>query len=311
MMWSSTLRLDRYLYTLYLFTASDLISVLVPQTLFASFAALSGRFAHDGARLPLGVLCACLPHVVLWLWLNLLVLDLANQRLPDSVAEDSLNKPWRPIPAGRLTPAAARHLLVCSIALTYVASALLLGGVYETLLLLALNWLYNDLGLANGHWFLHSLMNAAGLTTMGAGALTVAYHHCGGVSDDETATLYRDAAYRWFFLCACVLLTTIQAQDLYDQEGDAARHRPTAPLVWGDGATRWSVAAAVLIWSVAVPALLGLRIPGDWVAYAAPAAAGAAVAARVLLRRGVAEDKATFKVWAVWLVCLYALPLTV
>ncbi|KAK7932518.1 UbiA prenyltransferase [Apiospora marii] len=304
-MWSSNLRLDRHIYTLYLVTASDIVSVLVPQTLFASFAALSGQFVDDRAHLPLGVLSARLPHVVLWLWLHLLVLDLANQRLPDSVAEDSLNKPWRPIPAGRLTPSGARHLLIFSIALTYVLSALLLGAVYETLLLFALNWLYNDLGLANDHWFLRSLMNAAGLTTMGAGALTVALHQdCGLTLDDG-------AAYRWFLLCAGVLLTTIQAQDLYDQEGDAARQRSTAPLVWGDAATRWSVAAAVLFWSISMPALLGLQLPEDGVAYVASASAGISVAARVLLRRGVAEDKATFKVWAVWLVFLYALPLAV
>ncbi|KAK8052686.1 hypothetical protein PG996_011987 [Apiospora saccharicola] len=301
-MWSEIPRLDRHLYTLYLLTASDLVPVLVPQTLFAVFAALSGQFVHDGASLPLRVLCARLPPVLLWIWLHLLVLDLANQRLPDSVAEDSLNKPWRPIPSGRLTPARARHLLVVSLAFTYATCTLLLGGVYETLLLFALNWLYNDLGLANGHWFLRSLLNALGLTTMGAGALTVAHQHCG-------LTLDYDAAYRWFFLCACVLMTTIQAQDLYDQEGDAARQRPTAPLVWGDTATRWSVAAAVLGWSVAVPALLGLRLPGDFVAYVAPSGTGVVVAARVLLWRGVVEDKATFKVWAVWLVFLYALPL--
>ncbi|KAK8099062.1 FAD/NAD(P)-binding domain-containing protein, partial [Apiospora kogelbergensis] len=200
---------------------SDLVAVLIPQTLFVCFSALSGQFVLDRTRLTLEVLCTRLPYVVSWIWLHLLVLDLANQRLPDSVAEDRLNKPWRPIPAGHLTSSGARDLLVCSITLTFMLSVLLLGGVYETLLLFALNWIYNDLGLANGHWLLRNLMNALGITTIGAGALDVA-HHCGLPFDAGTAT-DRNAAYPWFMLCASVLMTTIHAQDLYDQVGDAAR----------------------------------------------------------------------------------------
>ncbi|KAK8109749.1 hypothetical protein PG999_007886 [Apiospora kogelbergensis] len=306
-MHSSTHRLGLQLHVLYLLTASDLVAVLIPQTLFVCFSALSGQFVLDRTRLTLEVLCTRLPYVVSWIWLHLLVLDLANQRLPDSVAEDRLNKPWRPIPAGHLTSSGARDLLVCSITLTFMLSVLLLGGVYETLLLFALNWIYNDLGLANGHWLLRNLMNALGITTIGAGALDVA-HHCGLPFDAGTAT-DRNAAYPWFMLCASVLMTTIHAQDLYDQVGDAARGRSTAPLVLGDTAARWSIVAAVLTWSVAVPAVLGLRLPDDWIAYVVPACAGLATAARLLMKRGVSEDKITFKFWALWCVILYALPL--
>lgn len=295
-------RLDRHLYTLYLITASDFVSVLIPQTMFASFSILSGRFRHDSTSIPLGVLSARLPAVVFWIWLQLLVLDLANQRLPDSVAEDRLNKPWRPIPSGRLTSSGARDLLVLSIAFTLVASALLLGGVQETLLLFSLNWLYNDLGLANSHWFLRNLLNALGITAIGAGALAVG-------QQGLDAPLDPDAAHRWLFLCAGLLMTTIQAQDLYDQEGDAARRRSTAPLVLGDSAARWSVAAPVLVWSLAMPALVGLRLPEHHVGYVVPACAGVALAARVLTRRSVNDDKATFRLWASWCVLLYALPM--
>ncbi|KAK8131615.1 UbiA prenyltransferase [Apiospora sp. TS-2023a] len=297
-------RLNRHLFTLYLVTASDFVSVLIPQTMFASFSILSGKFRHGRTSMPISVLSARLPAVVFWIWLQLLVLDLANQRLPDSVAEDRLNKPWRPIPSGRLTCSGAKDLLIFSIAFTFVASVLLLGGVYETLVLFALNWLYNDLGLANSHWFLRNLLNSLGITAIGAGAMAVG-------QQGLDAPLDWDAAHWWLFLCAGVLMTTIQAQDLYDQAGDAARHRSTAPLVLGDTAARWSVAIPVVAWSVAMPALVGLQIPEHYIGYAVPACTGVTLAARVLTRRSVPDDKATFRLWAVWCVLLYALPMAI
>ncbi|KAK8045565.1 hypothetical protein PG993_005589 [Apiospora rasikravindrae] len=275
--------------------------------MFASFSIVSGKFVQNGTHVQVDVLFTRLPAVVFWIWLQLLVLDLANQRLPDSVTEDRLNKAWRPIPSGRLTSSGAKDLLIFSIAFTFAASTVLLGGVYETLLLFALNWLYNDLGLANSHWCLRNLMNSLGITTIGAGAMTVAYQ---GIDD---ANLDRGAAYWWFFLCASVLMTTIQAQDLYDQEGDAARRRSTAPLVLGDSAARWSVAVPVIAWSIAMPALMGLRLSKDSqvIGYAASTCTGIVLSVRVLTRRSVSDDNATFRIWAVWCMILYSLPLVI
>ena len=72
--------------------------------------------------------------MLLWTWLNTLVFVLANQRLPDAVTEDALNKPWRPIPAGRITMARTRRLLIVAVPLSYGAVCVL-GGKEETLLL--------------------------------------------------------------------------------------------------------------------------------------------------------------------------------
>ncbi|KAI3339443.1 UbiA prenyltransferase family-domain-containing protein [Ustulina deusta] len=229
------------LFTLYLFTASDFGAVLLPQTLFALFSMFSGQFTVSHWQTePQPALFTRLFRVVLWIWLQLLVLDLANQRLPDSVAEDTINKPWRPITSGRITAEGARRLLVASIAVTFAASNYL-GVTSETLLLFTLNWVYNDLGLANGHWLLRNLMNALGITTIGAGATRVA---CNDL------TFMTAPATRWWLLCGGMLMTTIHAQDMYDQQGDAVRGRSTAPLVLGDGVARWTVGAGVLFWSV-------------------------------------------------------------
>ena len=45
----------------------------------------------------------------------MIVFDLANQRLPLSIAEDRLNKPWRVGPTGRLTSTQMRMLLLVAL----------------------------------------------------------------------------------------------------------------------------------------------------------------------------------------------------
>ncbi|KAF2971931.1 hypothetical protein GQX73_g1646 [Xylaria multiplex] len=240
-----------FLFTLYLFTASDFSTVLLPQTLFALFSAFSGQFTTSSWQAePQMTLTTRLFRVVLWIWLQLLVLDLSNQRLPDSIAEDIVNKPWRPITSDRITAEGARRLLIASIAITLATSSYL-GVTSEALLLFMFNWMYNDLGLANSHWLLRNLMNALGITTIGAGATRVA---CGDL------TFMAVPATRWWLLCGGMLMTTIHAQDMYDQQGDAVRGRSTAPLVLGDGVARWTVGAGVLFWSMASEWIFSLNV---------------------------------------------------
>jgi len=57
--------------------------------------------------------------VIAWNWLNLVVFDLANQRFPDAVKEDALNKPRGPIPAGYITPKQMRQVLLASIPVVF------------------------------------------------------------------------------------------------------------------------------------------------------------------------------------------------
>ena len=288
------------MHTLYLFTASDFMSVLVPQTLFALLSSFSRQFYKNDSAPSRAELLSRLPHVVVWIWLQLLVLDLSNQRQPEAIVEDALNKPWRPIPSQRITTDNARRLLVVSIAGTFVTSAYL-SSPAETLILFTLNWMYNDLGLSGGHWILRNLMNGLGITTIGFGAMRTI---CGPGCD-----LNVDSLRWWCFLCSVMITTTIHAQDLYDQEGDAARGRKTAPLELGDAVARWSISAAVASWSVIMPAYAGIDISKHRMAYLVPMSLGALIVIRMLVFRGVQEDRKTFNVWAVWTICLYALPL--
>lgn len=85
-----------------------------------------------------------LPLVLLGVWMDLLVFDISNQRQPESVVEDAANKPWRPLPSGRITPDGARRLLLIAIP-ACIAKSLILGGTIETMVLFVLFWLASPL----------------------------------------------------------------------------------------------------------------------------------------------------------------------
>lgn len=131
-----------------------------PDSAFGIFGALAGPLLLDNADKPLNVL-ARVPLVVLFNWSNLLIFDLANQRLPESVEEDRFNKPHRPLPLGRMTPLSARRLLLASLPVVFVINYLV-GPWVETSILFTLTWMYNDLGGGDeGEWLFLSSPGAS------------------------------------------------------------------------------------------------------------------------------------------------------
>ena len=99
------------------------------------------------------------PQVALWNYLNLFLFNLANQRLPGSIIEDSNNKKWRPIPTGRITPTETRRLLLAVIPVVFVGN-MFLGGFDENVAFFVLTWMYNDLGGADELYIVRNLNNA-------------------------------------------------------------------------------------------------------------------------------------------------------
>ena len=181
--------------------------------------------------------------MVLWNWLNLFIFDIANQRLPNSILEDSINKPWHAIPSNRLTPAQARRLLLAILGPITVATYFL-GGMEETIAIMVLTWMYNDLSGAKEHYIIRNIINAAGLICYSSGSTRVAY--------DSGFTL-NSTAYVWLGVVGAIVFSTLQMQDMAGQAGDRARNRRTAPLVLGDGPAHWTIAVPVMIWSVVCP----------------------------------------------------------
>lgn len=284
-----------HIYSLWLFTFSDLKTIVVPKTLFGIVTLLSGRSLMKDPRPKTTTIIGCIPFIILWNWLNLLPLDMSNQHDVKSTIEDKVNKPWRPIPAGRLTVEETRALMFGSYVVAMLAS-LYLGGFSECVALIVEGWIYNVLEGANRSLLARNILNAVGYMTFASGAAKVA---CA-----QSGTQLRGDSSMWLILLIGVISTTIQFQDLYDQKGDAIRGRRTIPLIAGDRVARLTVTIPIAIWSWVCPAFWGLEFLG----FILPIALGAIIIFRLYRYRSVDEDKKSFMVWNAWVMSLYFLP---
>ena len=285
-----------HLHTIWLFTLNDLKSIVCPETAFAIFSALSGQGLTTNAEPRLSEILGRLPQIIVWNWANLLLFDVANQRLPQSILEDTVNKPWRPMPSKRLTDNEARRLLLVVVPTVFLVSTYL-GGQYESLAMMSLTWMYNDLGGADENYIIRNLINACGFVCYSSGATIVA----AGYGQNEL----NRKAYTWLTLVGAIVFSTLQMQDMADMEGDAARGRRTLPLVHGETVARWSIAVPVAAWSFICPAFWESGVIG----YGISIATGTVLLIRVLLLKGQMAYRRTWGVWCLWTMTLYLLPL--
>ncbi|KUI73111.1 Digeranylgeranylglyceryl phosphate synthase [Cytospora mali] len=227
------------------FTESNMFTFIVPNTLFGIASALSGPVLVDMHQpLPpsiaqqLLVLGPRLPLVFLFNFVNLLNFDLSNQRHPESVAEDKANKPWRPLPTGKVTPEQTRRALHITVPLALIIN-LALGVWHEGLFIEVLVWYYNDLR-GSDELFRDAIIAVAyGLFNQGS-LRVAAYPH--------TSINWR--GHVWTAMISSVILTTMHIQDLKDQRGDRQRGRKTIPLFFGDIAARRALSVFVPLWSI-------------------------------------------------------------
>lgn len=230
-----------------------------------------------------------------WLWINLLLFNISNQRLPGSAVEDAINKAWRPIPAKRIT-ADQSQLLLLGLVPAVLLYSHLVDVLWHSLFLIALTWMYNDLGGADNHYLVRNLLNAHGMAFYSTGALQLAL---------GPSVQLNTAAVQWIGMVSAIVLCTIQVQDLEDQEGDRLKGRKTLPLVIGDRLTRKITAFAVLAWSLAAPWFWKPTL----LAYVLPLSFGFTLSFRVLKWRTLEADRRTWKLWCFWMVSMYLVPL--
>ncbi|KAB2569319.1 Fumagillin beta-trans-bergamotene synthase [Lasiodiplodia theobromae] len=229
--------------------------MILPATVFGLATTLSGPLLTTNTSPDYYAILCRLPLVILSTWMELLVFDLSNQRQPGSAVEDAVNKPWRPIPSGRISEAAARHLLMAAIPATIIKSVLL-GTTLETLVFFILTWIYNDLAASESHYLIRTLINALGISTYSASAAAVAaripaplplplhtYTLPLGPQHLTISTPLTPRFYTWLLLLSLAIFLTITTQDLPDLPGDAAKGRPSMPLAIGEARARWSIAA--------------------------------------------------------------------
>lgn len=232
--------------------------------------------------------------VLFWVWVNLLVACVGNQRRPSSVSEDTINKPWRPVPASRLSPDNAT-LLWKVLHLVAPVSGFYLGALPCTVALLTMGYLYNVLDGAD-HLIFRNTLNACAAVTFVLGGTTVAY--AGQPFSMNTS------AVQWHCMIFGILFTTIQIQDLRDQEGDKERRRSTVPVLFGDKIGRWTVILPMLTWSFVVPLFWAL----PWWGFLGPCIIGITVCGRLLTLKDVASDKRSYNLWGLWVISLLIAP---
>ncbi|KAL8687374.1 MAG: hypothetical protein Q9218_006435 [Villophora microphyllina] len=284
-----------HLYSLWLFTFSDLKTIVIPKTIFAVATLCSGRSLTKDARPGALGIVGAVPLALLWNWLNLLPLAMSNQCDTTSAVEDKLNKPWRPIPAGRLTVEETRVFRIVAYVVA-ITTSITLGGFPEAVALVVEGWMYNALNGANGSLLARNMLCAVGYMTFASGSARAACLRVG--------TELREDSILWFILLAGMIATSIQFQDLYDQKGDAVRRRRTVPLVAGDRIARLTIAVPTAAWSWIGPRYWKLSLPG----FILPAVLGAIIILRLYWYRRASEDKRSFIIWNAWVMSMYFLP---
>ena len=284
-----------HIYTIWLFTYSDLKTIVGPKTAFGILGGLRAHVFGLPCQAPYLVIRR-LPLVAFWAWINLLPFAIDNQRQAQAIREDQVNKPWRPLPSHRLNPRQATYLMLGLYPFSVISSTYL-GGLRQCLLLIFLGIWYNDRAGADCHPLIRNFINASGFVAYTSGAMEVAYGAPISLALDSLLS-------RWLGVIGLVVVSTIHTQDMYDQAGDKMRGRWTVPLSIGDWPSRVTIAIMMAFWSLIVPFVWGLDAKG----FLVPMGLGITVSMRTLTMRSVEDDKRTFLLWNLWIVTLYSLP---
>jgi 4-hydroxybenzoate polyprenyltransferase len=321
------------IYNLYLITIDDIPTFVVPNTIFGLSSALTPYLltisthatnsaspinppgTNNSPSISLSAFLWATFHTLTFNFLSLTLFDLSNQRLPSSLTEDLLNKPWRPLPRGLLTPRTLRLWLLILIPVVLFYNHAVLDVGVETLIIGVLTWMYNDLGGGDEAWWVRNGIIAVAFGAFNRGSVKVAASSFSSISPPalrwfggrgeargvEMSRMGKD----WTVMISLVIFSTMHVQDLKDVAGDATRQRRTFPIIYGRRAAGWSVAIAVLFWSVIC---VWFWIPMGWGVAGLPVGLGMCVAWRCVYLRGVREDRRTWQLWCAWTAVLYLLP---
>ena len=292
-----------HLKTVYLLTYADIHQFILPTFLFGLSTSLSPTVQRPAPfpssnHLSLASTVARIPQALLWIWSNTIIFDLCNQRNPASIREDRINKPWRPIPSGRLTPMQNRRWTLYAVPITYALSCAL-GAGRETPGMYLLLWMYNDLGGSDEHWIPRNTMNAVGYVWCSVGMVAVLR------DQSRWENGLSRTGWIWCGIICGAIASTMQVQDLRDLEGDRSVGRKTMPLVLGETAARWVIVGAMTVWSCVCCSFWMV----GWEVWVIEGLLTGAIVLRLLWMRNPGADSDTYNLWGLWLSFLYVLPL--
>ncbi|CAO2655312.1 Nn.00g103760.m01.CDS01 [Neocucurbitaria sp. VM-36] len=288
-----------HIRTLLLFTCDQILDTVIPGTTFGIIAALSGPVLGFPVQ-DMSVILRRTPIVAVWLWVVILQFCLQNQCSPSSVQEDSLNKPWRPIPSGRILRTQAEYLLtsthIVATVVSYYLDVLPIHVVYIILITA-----YNNFGGSDRSGILRNFYCGAGFSCYFSGAMSIALGPNISMSSQ---------AWKWTFLVTFgTLATTIQTQDFRDEAGDEARGRRTLVTELGRKFALLTVIVTVSFWSLYTTMVF---FTGGWKIVAIPIVLGGiliAVALRAIGEKSYKLDRWMYKTWCLWMFGFCILPI--
>jgi len=267
------------LYTLFLFTYADYHTLFFPIMIFACVAGPVRSPYHFVAGM-------------IWTWLHLLQCNISNQYR--SITEDAGNKPWRPLPAGRITAdqASLLHAVVTALCiLMSVPSGWEMVLVSVTLTVTTV--LYDNLRMS-AHWAKRVVCVVTGYGIFEYGATKVI---AGSVPLDNIG---------WAAIASslAVIATTAHVGDFPDVEGDTEDGRWTIPIAFPKISRVitpmlimfWSIYMA-LHWELGLINAVSLMLMGSLLAY------------RNMFLRDWSSDKRTYVLHSVWLLTIHLLPM--
>ncbi|KAJ7302767.1 UbiA prenyltransferase family-domain-containing protein [Mycena albidolilacea] len=199
------------------FTWRDWSASLIPGMMYAITAIRCLPSPLSTAFIALGI-----GRALIYLVLYLYSYNLSNQIA--GVAEDSINKPDRPLPSGRVSLRGAYVRLYASIVAFLVIGAAW-GVMRWTILWLLLSIAENFTGLGK-HWFTRNTV------FISAGTVCLLQPMW------ELFAPSRPREWNWVLILSSLCGTLANVQDFRDVEGDRATGRHTLPLAFGDRNSR-------------------------------------------------------------------------
>ncbi|KAG1882475.1 UbiA prenyltransferase family-domain-containing protein [Suillus subluteus] len=264
--------------TAWLFTRSDFKTIIFPVMIFATVVSP----CHN----PLGLSCA-----LCWLWFHLFQFNASNQSY--SSHEDVLNKPWRPVPSGRISVKDSRALrwglmVFClGISSLFSLNVVITSGVYSVFVAM-----HDDFHLSR-HPIFKNLCTAGGYVTYEVGCLLILSRES---SLDGTSVNALSCS-------VLVILLTIHAQDFADVNGDRKSGRRTLPIIAPEGSRIYMLCALPLFsfalasfWSLGPLSSVLFVSMGSWVGI------------RYFLFRSEICDQSSYRLYNIWLIGVHLLP---
>lgn len=165
-----------HLKFIWLFTRSDIKTIIIPYMVFGLIHAYSSVIFSIPSTAPLSIttwVFHTIPSTVVYLWINLLPFNIDNQRQPDSVAEDAINKPLRTLPSGRMSLESATNIMWNSYIFAF-GTRCMVGGWRQCITLMLLGNIYNNRQGAEASPFTRNMINSGGYLCLSSGAMEVA-----------------------------------------------------------------------------------------------------------------------------------------